>query len=377
MMHKITIRWLFVLGCSVLTLSLTLDDARGQSDSLKAQREGVYSRIRDARAKRGEAAEKAGSLRADLQKCQARLKEAQDEFAAAQRRELQTRQAIVDTEKSIEATKKELAEAQEQFSERLVAMHKAGEVRFLEVFVGARDFSDLAGRSYLFERLARYDAQVVQNVETRRVEAERKAVELQKQRSRVAEERAKIDAAKRRIADETAKQEQLTRAAQGEVDAWKQKIAELEAESEAITQSIRSMTSGGKGYSGRWSGGWVRPVDGPIVSGFGMRMHPIAHVYRMHTGVDISAGSGTSVGAAGGGKVISTGSNGGYGNCVIIDHGGGRTTLYAHLSSITCADGQIVSPGQRIGLVGTTGYSTGPHLHFEVRVNGSPINPLG
>ena len=106
-------------------------------------------------------------------------------------------------------------------------------------------------------------------------------------------------------------------------------------------------------------------------------MHPISGARRLHAGMDIAAGSGTPIAAAGNGTVIYAGWRGGFGNCIMIDHGGGIVTLYAHQSSLATSVGQSVSTGQTIGYVGSTGYSTGPHLHWEVRVNGSPVDPRG
>jgi murein DD-endopeptidase MepM/ murein hydrolase activator NlpD len=126
--------------------------------------------------------------------------------------------------------------------------------------------------------------------------------------------------------------------------------------------------------------GFLRPVGGPITSPFGYRVHPIFHSRIYHSGIDIGAGYGTPIKASNTGKVIMAGWYGGYGKVVIIDHGVVRgqpiTTLYGHMSSISVSQGQKVSQGQIVGKVGTTGYSTGPHLHFEVRVKGQPRNPL-
>jgi murein DD-endopeptidase MepM/ murein hydrolase activator NlpD len=113
-----------------------------------------------------------------------------------------------------------------------------------------------------------------------------------------------------------------------------------------------------------------------IVSGFGYRSHPIYGSRRLHTGIDLDADSGDPIYAAGAGVVLSAGWRGGYGNCVVIDHGGGIGTLYGHMSSLGVSTGDTVGQGTRIGAVGSTGASTGPHLHFEVRTNGEPVNPV-
>lgn len=363
-----------LLASAVLSFPLV---ARGQVAALRAQRESVYARAREARSMRNVAVNEAARQRAALRACERRLAEARNSVRRAEKRLHDTRQAIADAERAVHEAEKRLAEQEALAAQRIVAMHKCGQVSYLEVFVGARDFTELAGRAYLFEELANCDADLMRRIdECRRDAADRKA-ELEKQRERVKEEKRKLEEAKQRIAVETARQAELTAAAQAEVDKWSRQIAELEATSRALTASIRAMTAGSSGYTGvPWSGGWLKPAGGTVTSGYGMRFHPIAHVVRHHDGVDISAPMGSPVIAAGTGKVIYSGWMGGYGNTVIIDHGGGKTTLYGHLSSIQASVGQEVSSGARIGSVGSTGYSTGPHLHWEVRHNGSPVNPL-
>jgi murein DD-endopeptidase MepM/ murein hydrolase activator NlpD len=159
---------------------------------------------------------------------------------------------------------------------------------------------------------------------------------------------------------------------------WERALAQMEADSRDIEAQIRryQRTTGRVPYSTPWRGSFMRPVSGGVTSGFGYRMHPILGVRRMHTGVDISASAGTPIRAADGGTVIWSGSRGGYGLCVIIDHGGGMATVYGHCSRLAVGAGNNVRKGDVIGYVGSTGLSTGPHLHFEVRHNGSPINPL-
>jgi murein DD-endopeptidase MepM/ murein hydrolase activator NlpD len=148
----------------------------------------------------------------------------------------------------------------------------------------------------------------------------------------------------------------------------------LRAESEAIAAFLRAHGDGEAEVSPK---GMTWPARGPVTSGYGWREHPIFGTRRFHAGIDIGAPTGAPIVAAGSGTVVFASSRTGYGNHVIIDHGGGVATLYAHMSSIGASNGQRVAIGDRIGAIGCTGYCTGPHLHFEVRVNGDPVNPMG
>jgi murein DD-endopeptidase MepM/ murein hydrolase activator NlpD len=150
-------------------------------------------------------------------------------------------------------------------------------------------------------------------------------------------------------------------------------VDEYEAESARIQEELAKS---------RWKaaapgkGGLLWPTDGRAGSGYGYRTHPITRQRRMHTGVDVGAPMGQPIIAAAEGLVVGSGWRGGYGLTVVIDHGGGLATLYAHQSRLSVSQGQVVQAGQKIGEIGSTGQSTGPHLHYEVRVNGSPRNPM-
>ncbi|MFM7049477.1 MAG: M23 family metallopeptidase [Polynucleobacter sp.] len=152
--------------------------------------------------------------------------------------------------------------------------------------------------------------------------------------------------------------------------AYERQLAQARAESEAIKQQL------GAGSGGSRPGSLVWPLRGPVTSPFGPRPHPIFGVVRYHDGIDFGVASGTPIKAAASGTVIFAGWRGGYGNATIIDHGGGMATLYGHQSAFAASAGQQVRAGQVIGYVGSTGNSTGPHLHFEVRINGAPVNPM-
>ena len=174
-------------------------------------------------------------------------------------------------------------------------------------------------------------------------------------------------------------------------DRWEAELRDAEAEEQRLTDWIKAeqrrieeelrrrreaelaVPQAQPGIVG--NGGWAWPTAGGVASGFGQRLHPILGYYRMHTGMDIGGAMGQPIWAAHDGIVSSAGWNGGYGNTIILGHGANTTSLYAHMSGFAVSAGDYVTAGQLIGYVGSTGLSTGPHLHFEVRINGAPVNP--
>jgi murein DD-endopeptidase MepM/ murein hydrolase activator NlpD len=172
-------------------------------------------------------------------------------------------------------------------------------------------------------------------------------------------------------------QEQLIGRLQGDRQALEEAEERLASDSANVAVLIRErMMAAGPDAIIRGSGLMIYPANGRLTSGFGWRIHPILGYRRFHSGIDFGATHGSTIRAAESGRVIFAGWYGGYGRSVIIDHGGSLTTLYAHASQIYVSEGQMVSQGEAIAAVGSTGLSTGPHLHFEVRVNGEPVNPM-
>ena len=185
--------------------------------------------------------------------------------------------------------------------------------------------------------------------------------------------RAELDAARQ----QSAAAEQTEQAALSQVQAEKAAVEREVAQAKADAERVANQLRGGGNSGGSRPGSLIRPCPGPLTSPFGPRVHPIFGVVKFHYGIDIGAPSGTPLKAAAAGRILSAGWIGGYGNTTIIDHGGGMATLYAHQSGFAAGAGQQVAAGQTIGYVGSTGNSTGPHLHFEVRINGRAVDPMG
>ncbi len=213
-----------------------------------------------------------------------------------------------------------------------------------------------------------------QEAEIRRVEDTilLEVAELQTLEHRLEELTVALEARKAELETAYVTQRQLLDDIDAEIQQFEGELAALSREEASIRAQIAAASSTQTVAS---SSGFVRPVPGAISSGFGMRIHPISGDRRMHNGVDMNGALGDPIRSARAGRVIFAGVKGGYGNAVMIDHGGGMVTLYAHQSTMAVSNGEKVQAGQVIGYVGSTGQSTGPHLHFEVRINGGPVNP--
>lgn len=195
---------------------------------------------------------------------------------------------------------------------------------------------------------------------------------LEVKRTALEEDKIVLSAAAAVVDEEVHEAAALLAQIESEIAEIEGEIAAFEAEQDKLRADIARLSRSDGANPGQLS--W--PLGGAVTSGFGYRIHPISGARKLHTGLDISGGSGAPISAAGSGTVIWAGWYGGYGNTVIIDHGGGLTTLYAHQSSLNVSSGSSVSTGSVIGYVGSTGYSTGPHLHFETREFGAPVNPM-
>lgn len=254
-------------------------------------------------------------------------------------------------------------------------MYKNGNIGMLSVLLGSKSMSDFLTNVEMAKRIYQSDENLLG--------------EMQKAYDAVIDKKEQLSALKESLVSqqETAKNAKASLAASEEKLAAQKKsiesdnkaleaqIDQLNAEADKLVAEILRL-QGNEAYAGGQMC-WPSKSSTRITSKFGNRLHPILKVYKLHTGIDIGAAKGTDIIAANSGKVIKAAYNaGGYGYYVMIDHGGGIVTLYAHASKLLVNVGDIVVRGQKIALVGSTGNSTGPHIHFEVRVNGQYVDPL-
>ncbi|MDH4180249.1 MAG: peptidoglycan DD-metalloendopeptidase family protein, partial [Armatimonadota bacterium] len=266
----------------------------------------------------------------------------------------------------------------EDVSARLVAVYQQGQTTPIEVVLDAATFSDLANRLYLLDQVVGRDAQLLGEYGDAREAAEAHRAELKKSEEHLTRLQSKISSDRRRVREQRQYTERTKQRLLRDRTAWEQALAELEQDSREVEAMLQTLQQGPEAQARSaeaWSGQLQWPLRGRISSGYGRRIHPIYRVRKMHTGIDIAVPTGTRIRAAAPGKVVHAARWGGYGKCVIIDHGGGLATLYAHCSLIAVENGATVRQGDVVGYAGSTGLATGPHLHFEVRRDGRPVNP--
>ncbi|MDE2126352.1 MAG: peptidoglycan DD-metalloendopeptidase family protein [Armatimonadetes bacterium] len=272
----------------------------------------------------------------------------------------------------------ELATRRQLLAARIREEYERGDTTYTEVLLQSRSLSDLLSRGYYVRRIVHSDTALMASVRRAldAIQADEHTIEVQQQ----AEQQlaGQYEQQKSTLAADLQQRGVLLNAAHLRAAQAQQDFEDLEQESREMTGRIRELT-GALTESGislpAFHGHFIWPCAGRITSPFGMRFHPILHRWRMHTGVDIGAHYGTPIHAAAAGVVIMAAYERGYGNCVIIAHGGGMSTLYGHCSVLLVHYHEQVSQGQVIARVGATGMATGPHLHFEVRRNGVPIRP--
>lgn len=310
---------------------------------------------------------------------------AEEQFRQAEAHLRQTAAALAGAQRGVAFATDALRVVSERLSAhetlmgaRLRTFYERGPLGYLDVLMGAADFQDFLTRSYLIGRAVASDLHLFRQVAEEQRQREDARAELADREVQLADEHAHWIQSREESSRLAVQRRRTLERVRTERRAQEAAIRELEAESARIADIIRSNAGRGAGTV-VWTlrnGALLWPVPGGITSGYGPRIHPIFHTPEFHTGIDIGAPWGAPVRAAADGTVLFTGWMRGYGMLVILNHGNGLSTTYSHLSSYAVTVGDRVRKGDVIGRIGSTGWSTGPHLFFEVRHNGQPVNPL-
>jgi murein DD-endopeptidase MepM/ murein hydrolase activator NlpD len=346
---------------------------------LRSQLKSVKTQIRQKRAAIRQTRRQERHVAAEIDVVGSRITQVEGRLGSvrAQLRVLRARRSIL--LKRIDEAQERLTTRRRVLAARLRSSYESGRTSYLQVLLNSRSVNEYLSRSHYVRRIVESDVELMDGIRR----DERQLVRDRQQVERDAADRQRLqtqlvaDRAQYRV--DVDHKSDLLHELRDDRQQMEEALDELEQSSHDIAsriQALQQTPQGKRRLAQRWTGSFIRPTSGPITSGYGMRFHPILHRDRMHTGVDIGAGYGTSIRAAAGGIVIMAGYMRGYGNTVIIDHGGGVSTLYGHCSSLSVSEGQSVRQGQTVARVGSSGLATGPHLHFEVRRNGSPVNPL-
>ena len=288
---------------------------------------------------------------------------------------------LKDSIQKIECDLDEVTEKYEKqeklFKERMEATYEAGETHYLDILLKSKSLSDFLSSYYIITKLAEIDNTIISELETKKKNIDLSRQKLENEKDELATIIENQTRVARTLENTKKLRESFIEKLSDEEKELQAKIDEINIEYEKINKLILAQVA--EGISSEYIGGelaWPTPGYTTITSKYAMRVHPITGQYKLHTGVDIGASYGSNFVAANDGVVTIAGMNTAYGNMVIIDHGGGVSTLYAHGSEIMVEVGQTVKRGDVVLKVGSTGYSTGPHAHFEVRIGGVPTDPL-
>ena len=348
-----------------------------QAETLEEQRDAHIEKAEQAQKKKNEIESRIEGLSEEERV----VDEAADEATKAYkdvRKELDATETRIDeNEDKLKVLNKDFAVKRDQLAKRVRDIYINGQINYLDVLFGAKDFQDFFTRMDLLKRVIQQDYDLVQVVFAEKTAIETSQKELEQDKT--AKEKLVVSAADRKKEAEKKQAAKQAIIDKMETDRATQEriINENLAASKEVEQMIRNSRyqPASPALSGGGALNW--PLGGPITSPFGWRVHPITGASRFHSGIDIGGDYGDTIHAAGAGIVSYAGWISGYGYAVIIDHGGGISTLYGHNQALLVSEGQSVSQGQAIAECGSTGNSTGPHCHFEVRVDGEPVDPMG
>ncbi len=373
-MHRIYKVFIIVmLICSITFVSYAteLDELKDQKDQLEIQIDESNTELAD--------------INEELTENLIQIQKLDENIANSEKNLSELNEEITSMEKEVSEVEGELNEITSKYNvqkdildQRLVAVYEGGENKYLDVLLGSKSISEFISGYFLISEITNYDLDLLDLVESEKNQIEQKNLLLSTKKEKLETQKRKMQSTQITLSNTKLLRENYISKLSEEEQILQAKIDEYNNQIQLVEKEIKELAltaSFGEDYQG---GTMQWPVYDhyTITSTYGMRTHPITGVYKLHTGVDVSAETGTDFRAMANGIVVKAGLNTAYGNMVIIDHGGGVQTLYAHGSEIEVEVGQVVKAGDVVLKVGMTGYATGPHAHFEIRINGNTVNPL-
>ena len=347
-------------------------------DSLRQEQENLQNQINEANENLENVQEDLSENLQQVQKLDEKIASSQSELDELNKKITELQTSIDDVSGKLKVAEESYNSQKELLDNRLIEIYEEGEIQYLDVLLSSKNMSEFLSTYFLVTELVEYDNQLLEDMEKQKHEIEISKEKLDNEQEELATIKANqtktakiVENTKTVRENFIAKLSEEEKTIQAQIDEYNRQFDEINAEILALAMN---------GIDTKYIGGefaWPVPGYTRITSKYGMRTHPITGVYKLHSGTDIGAPMGANFVAANDGIVVKAGYNGAYGNMVIIDHGGGIQTLYAHGSQIMVNVGDTVKKGETVVLkVGSTGYSTGAHAHFEVRINGVTTDPL-
>lgn len=383
MKKSIILKILIVLILLAICFNMTMFSYASSISDLQNQKNDAASSKADLKEQQKEVKEEKNEALSKIEEISSQISETQNNLDELTDKVKNLESSIKEKQKDLEKAEKRQKEQEEALEKRLIAQYKTGKVSYWGIILNPSSFLNFFSNIHSIERVAKIDSELIESIEKEKqtIEATKNELTTQKNEAKTAKAEAEKESVKLKNAkaikdSEVAKLSETEKTLQQQIDEYDNQMKDLTAQIKAMQAKNASSGSGPVYTGGKLE--WPVPSSHKITSPYGYRIHPIFHTNKLHAGIDIGGADwGAPFVAAEDGIVIqASDKHNGYGLCVIIDHGGGLSTLYAHGSAVYVSVGQRVTRGQKVLGIGSSGFSTGKHAHFEVRENGKAVNPV-
>lgn len=347
---------------------VSAESVQDKIDKAVKEKQEALEKIKEAEDEMDDIIAQSEALELEIDLIQSEIYAIEDLIAEAD-------EQIAEKEEEIARLEEEIAKQDEKFKECLRAMDETSTVSYIDLLLSSGSISELLINLESINEMTNHDMAIIDEMTRLKTEVEDAKAQIEVYRAEQEEARGIALEKQGQLEVKLSAKQALAEELEKDIESYKKVYEEARRQEEQLKASLTYSSSGSE-YMGTGEFCWPAPSYTRISSPYGWRNHPIYKTQKFHSGVDLAAPGGSNILAADDGKVISAGWNGGYGNCVVVDHGGGISTLYAHASRLCVSKGDVVTRGSVIAKVGTTGNSTGNHLHFEVLINGKTTNPM-